>query len=284
MIRRWLSTGGRGGVVLGVALVELALAWLLSLAATTPLLAPLARHPRGAFAIYGEGGRALGELLVAQASGLAGTAMTIGVVVLLYAVAWMLLGGMFPVLGASAGVRWHRAAAESLRRTPTLLGLAAMAGVGLGLGGVASFFANDWAAREAARRLDVRAVSLLGLAGWAPALVVAGLVALWHDVARSHAMARGRTAGQAAGSAARQMLREPLATVATGALFGLAGWSYLGLAALLAGPLEWRRSTVAAVALVAARQLAVLGRVHARMKWFVWLGGRLPARTEPAER
>lgn len=277
MIGRWLSTGGRWGAVTGVALVEMALAWLLGLAASLPLTSALARHPRGAFAIDAQGGRLLGELIATQGRALEGTGAVVAVVALAYAAVWMLLGGMFPVLGASAGVRWHRAAAESLRRAPTLLGLAAVAGLGLALSGLAGYVAATSAERAALHRYDVRTVTLLGLAGYGVAAALAALLSVWHDVARVHAMARGKTALQASGAAALQMVREPLATVAVGAWFGLVGWSWVGAAALVAGVLEWRPTAAAVVTLLVARHLAVLGRVHARMKWFVWLGGRLPA-------
>lgn len=283
MTRRWLSTGGRGGVVLGVAAVELSLAWLLAVAATASLTATLARHPMGALALHAQGGRLLGDLVALHASAWEPAAALVGVAVLAHGAAWMLLGGMFPVLGATAGVRWHRAAAESLRRAPTLLGLAAIAGLGYGLAAFGGYVATGWASRAAALRFDVRAVSLLGLAGWALAAALGWLIAVWHDAARAHAMARGRTAMQASGSAALQMAREPLATVAAGAGFGLVAWAYVGAAAGLAGLLEARASHAAVVALVAAQHLAVLGRVHARMKWFVWLGRRVAAARAPGE-
>lgn len=280
MIRRWLSTGGRWGVVVGVALVELALAWLLGLAATAPLAGALSRHPRGAFALDAQGGRLLGELLVTRAHALEGTAAVVGVVVLAYAAAWMLLGGMLPVLGSSVGVRWHRAAAESLRRAPTLLGLAAIAGLGIGLAAVTGYLAAGSAERAALHRFDVRSVSLLGLAGWGVAAALAWVISVWHDVARVHAMARGKTALEASGAAALQMLREPLATVAAGAGFGLVSWAWVAIAALAAGVLEWRSSAAAVVTLLLVRHVAVVGRVHTRMKWFVWLGARPSARRE----
>ncbi len=277
MIRRWISTGGRWGAVMGVALVELALAWLLGLAASSPLLSALSRHPRGAFAVDAQGGRLLGELVATHGNALEGTTAVVAVVALAYAAAWMLLGGMFPVLGASAGVRWHRAAAESLRRAPTLLGLAAIMVLGLVIAGAAGWVAATSAGRAALHRYDVRAVTLLGLAGWGVMALLAALLTVWHDVARVHAMARGKTALQASGAAALQMVREPLSTVAMGAWFGLVGWSWVGAAALVAGVLEWRSGLAAVVTLLVVRQLTVIGRVHARMKWFVWLGGRLPA-------
>lgn len=274
MIRRWISTGGRWGVVAIVALVELALAWLLGLAATAPLTGALSRHPRGAFALGAEGGRLLGELLVTRAQALQGTGAVVAVVVLAYAAAWVLLGGMFPVVGASAGVRWHRAAAESLRRAPTLLGLAAIAGLGFVLSAVAGYLAWGSAERAAAHRFDARAISLLGLAGWGVAAALGWLISVWHDVARVHAMARGKGALEASGAAASQMLREPLSTVAAGAGFGLVSWAWVAVAALAAGVLEWRASVAAVAVLLVVRHVAVLARVHARMKWFVWLGAR----------
>ncbi len=277
MIGRWLSTGGRWGAVVGVTLVEVALAWLLGLAASLPLTSALSHHPRGAFAIDAQGGRLLGELIATQGRALEGAGAVVVVVVLAYAAVWTLLGGMFPVLGASAGVRWHRAAAESLRRAPTLLGLGAIMVLGLALSGVAGYAAATSAGRAALHRYDVRSVTLLGLVGYGVVALLAALLSVWHDVARVYAMARGKTALQASGAAALQMVREPLATVAAGGLFGLLGWSWVGAAALVAGVLEWRSAPAAVLTLLVVRHLAVLGRVHARMKWFVWLGGRLPA-------
>ncbi|MDO9018798.1 MAG: hypothetical protein Q7V43_17895 [Myxococcales bacterium] len=284
MIRRWLSTGGRGGVVWGVAVIELGLAWLLALAATASLTGTLARHPLGAIGLHAQGGRLLGELVALHAHAWEPMAGLLGVVIVAHAGAWMLLGGMFPVLGATTGVRWHRAAAESLRRAPTLLGLAAIAGLGYALAGFAGYAAAGWAGREAAHRLDVRAITALGGTGWLLGGALAWAIGLWHDVARAHAMSRGRSAMQASGSAALQMAREPLATVAAGAGFGLVTWAYVGAAAALAGLLDARSSRPGVVAaLLVAQHLVVLGRVHTRMKWFVWLGGRVTAARARAE-
>jgi hypothetical protein len=284
VIRRWLSTGGRAGVVWGVAAIELGLAWLLALAATASLTGTLSRHPQGSIALHAQGGRLLGELIALHAHAWEPTAGLLGVVLLVHAGAWMLLGGMFPVLGATTGVRWHRAAAESLRRAPTLLGLAAIAGLGYALAAFAGYAAAGWATREAAHRLDVRAITALGGTGWLLGGALAWGIGLWHDVARAQAMARGRSAMQASGSAALQMAREPLATVAAGAGFGLVAWAYVAAAAGLAGLLDARASRAGVVAaLLVTQHLVVLGRVHARMKWFVWLGGRVTAAKARAE-
>lgn len=277
MIRRWLSTGGRTGVVLGVAAIELGLAWLLGLGATASIASTLSRHPLGFAAVYSQGGRLLGDLLTLHARAWEPTAALLAVALLAWALAWMLLGGMFPVLASNAGVRWHRAAAESLRRAPTLLGLAAIAGLGYALAAFAGYAAAGWGERAAAVRFDVRSVTLLGLVGYGLGAALAGLITVWHDAARAHAMARGKAAMQASGAAAFQMVREPLSTVAAGARYGLVAWSYVGAAALLAGLLQSRSSLAAVATLLVAQHLAVLGRVHARMKWFVWLGARVAA-------
>lgn len=279
MIRAWLSTGGRTGLVLGVTAIELSLAWLLGLAATSALSTTLSRHPLGFVALRSQGGRLLGDLIALHSQAWEPTAALLGVAVLAHSIAWMLLGGMFPVAGATVGVRWHRAAAESLRRAPTLLGLAAIAGLGYALAGFAGYAATGWATRAAALRLDVRAISLLPLTGWGLAGALAWFIGVWHDAARAHAMARGRSAMQASGAAAFQMIREPLSTVAAGAAFALVAWAYVGAAWALGGLLESRSSRVSVVVvLVAAQHLVVLGRVHARMKWFIWLGRRGAAR------
>ena len=277
MIHRWLSTGGRSGVVWAVALLELALAWLLAFAATVSVAGTLARHPLGYAALHAQGGRLLGDLLALHATGWQPTAWLLGVAVVAWAAAWLLLGGVFPVIASSATVRWHRAAAESLRRAPTLLGLAAFAGLGYGLAGFAGYVATGWGERAAAVRFDVRAITALGLVGWALAGALAGLIGVWHDAARTHALARGRTAMQASGAAAFQMVREPLATVAAGVGYGLVAWSYVGAAALLAGLLDARGARWAVVTVATAQHLVVLGRVHARMKWFTWLASRAAA-------
>ncbi|MDB4931478.1 MAG: hypothetical protein JWM10_3962, partial [Myxococcaceae bacterium] len=105
---------------------------------------------------------------------------------------------------------------------------------------------------------------------------LAGLITVWHDAARAQAMARAKTALQASGAAAAQMAREPIATVAAGAGFGLAGWAYVGAAWLVAGLLDARGGQGWALAtVIAAQHIAVVGRVHARMKWFTWLGRRV---------
>lgn len=283
MILRWLSTGGRSGVVLGVAAIELCLAWLLGVASTASIASTLARHPLGFAAPFSQGGRLLGDLLTLHARAWEPIVGLLAVALLAWAMAWLLLGGMFPVLASNAGVRWHRAAAESLRRAPTLIGLAAIAGLGYALSAFAGYAATGWGERAAAARYDVRAVTLLGLAGYGLGAVLAGLITVWHDAARMHAMAKGRSAMQASGVAAFQMVREPLSTVAAGAGYGLLAWSYVGAAALLAGLLESRNSVAAVATLMAAQHLAVLGRVHARMKWFVWLGARVSAVRSAAE-
>jgi hypothetical protein len=275
-MRAWLSTGGRAGVVWAVTIVELALAWALAFAATHAIGGGVARHPLGAMAVRSQGGLLLGELLTGAGRASASVAAVVGVAALLYAAGWMLLGGVFPVVGANAGVRWHRAAAESVRRAPTLLGLAGIAGLGYGLAGFAGYAASAWGERTAATRFDARAVTALGVAGWALAAALAGLITVWHDASRAQAMARAKTALQASGAAAAQMVREPLATVAAGAGFGLVSWAYVGVAALAAGLLDARSGQGWALGVVIAVQhAAVLGRVHARMKWFTWLGRRV---------
>ena len=277
MIRAWLSTGGRSGVVLGIAAIEMALAWLLGLAATAGLIRTLAHSPVGYQALHLAGGRWLGDLLALHAHAWEPTAALLAVALVAWAAAWLLLGGMLPVLGATAGVRLHRAAAESLRRAPTLLGLAAIAGLGFALAAFAGYAATGWGERAAALRFDVRAITLLGWVGWPVGGALAWLIGVWHDVARAHAMARGKTALQASGAAAFQMVRNPVATMATAAGFGLVAWAYVGAAAALSGLLDARTSVAAVVTLAVVQHLVVLGRVHARMKWFAWLGGRIAA-------
>jgi len=280
---RWISTGGRTGVVLGVAAIEVGLAWLLGLASTASVAETLSEHPLGFAALYAQGGRLLGELITLNGQAWAPIGVLLAVALLAWAAVWMLLGGMFPVLGSTSGVRWHRAAAESLRRAPTLLGLAAIAGMGYALAAFAGYAATGWGARTALTRFDVRTITLLGLVGWMLGGALAGLVTVWHDTARAHAMARGKAAMQSSGAAALQMAREPLSTVAAGAGYGLVAWSYLGLAWVLSGLLEGKTSTAALATLLAAQHLAVLGRVHARMKWFVWLGQRVSLAKARAE-
>jgi len=280
---RWISTGGRTGVVLGVAAIELGFAWLLGLASSASITETLSEHPLGAAAVHSQGGRLLGELIALGARAWAPVGALLAVAVLAWAVVWMLLGGMFPVLGSTSGVRWHRAAAESLRRAPTLLGLAAIAGAGYALAGFAGYVATDWGARTASTRFDVRAVTLLGVAGWILGGALAGLITVWHDTARAHAMSRGKAAMQSSGAAALQMAREPLSTVAAGAGYGLVAWAWLGAAWALSSLLDGRPSTAAVVTLMAAQHIAVLGRVHARMKWFVWLGQRVSLAKARAE-
>ncbi|MBP6833562.1 MAG: hypothetical protein KA978_22435 [Deltaproteobacteria bacterium] len=280
---RWISTGGRTGVVLGVAAIELGLAWLLGLASTASITETLSEHPLGFAALHAQGGRLLGDVIALNAQAWAPIGVLLAVAVLAWAVVWMLLGGMFPVLGSTAGVRWHRAAAESLRRAPTLLGLASIAGAGYALAAFAGYVATGWGARTALTRFDVRVVTLLGLVGWILGGALAGLITVWHDTARAHAMARGKTAMQSSGAAALQMAREPLSTVAAGVGYGLVAWSYLGAAWAISGLLDGKTSTAALVTVMAAQHLAVLGRVHARMKWFVWLGQRVSLAKARAE-
>ena len=64
---------------------------------------------------------------------------------------------------------------------------------------------------------------------------------------------------------------------------GYDGHDPTGAAWALSGLLEGKTSTAALVTLMAAQHLAVLGRVHARMKWFVWLGQRVSLAKARAE-
>ena len=65
--------------------------------------------------------------------------------------------------------------------------------------------------------------------------------------------------------------------------YGLVAWSYLGAAWAISGLLDGNTSTAALVTVMAAQHLAVLGRVHARMKWGVWLGQRVSLAKARAE-
>ncbi len=260
-------------MVVGIAVAELLLAWCLGAALCWDFAPSFAAHPRGAFAIFDDGGRFAGELL---ARPLGSSGLLVGVVLAVHGVAWALLAGALPVLAANPSVRAHRAAAESLRRAPSVLTLAAMHAVLLGVAALAASSVASWASTVATTSPSSPVSTLHHLAGPFLGLGLAVAIGAWHDVSVMHAMARGRSAVSAASSALAQMLVHPLETVGAGLAFRAAGWVMPGVAFVAAGLFERRASAAPLLALAAVQHLAVLGRVHARTKWMLWLAARLP--------
>lgn len=275
---------GRVGAVAALVAVHAALAWALAAAASLPALAPLARHPRGAWALYAEGGRLALDLARENRAALAATVLFVALALGLHALAWLFLGGLLPALFVTPqGPALHRAASYSLRRAPTLLALALAAGVGYGLAGLAAVFGSEYGERRALLLADERAGDLQQVWALLPALVLWFLVSAWHDVARVQAVGEGAGAGPAAVGATGRLLREPLKTL--GAAAGYQALAALGpLAALGAAALWGGRPGAALGALVLAQQLALAWRTICRALWFAhlarpWREGARPQRS-----
>ena len=258
--------------MLALAAVQIALAWLLAAVVVLPFTAPLARHPDGGRALYAEGGRILLDLARERGSTLGASLWAVGLVAALYAVQWFFLGALLPALGVTdEPPTLYKAAAYSLRRAPTLLALALMALGGYALAGATAWFAWTHADAHAATMPDARGADLLLVRSLLPALLVAGLVTVWHDVARVCAVGDGSGAPRAFAAAWSRMLREPVRTLG-GALWFAALGALGGLVAYGAARL-WgaQGATGAAVALALVEQSALVWRFVCRAMWFFHL-------------
>lgn len=272
---------GRIGATVAIHAAGMALAWALAAVLTLPVLAPLARHPDGARALLGEGGRVALDVFRAQSSGAAVALGAAALALALWAAAWLALGGTLPALGAvEPAPALHRAASYSLRRAPTLAGLALVALTGYAFAAAACWLGSGPLVLALLRGEPPFTVAPRDLVGVAAGALVAALVTAWHDVARVVAIGRGSGTLGATGAALAWMLREPGATLGAAAIHAAAG--ALGVAAAYGAGLAWGGGGArAAVALVATQQLALAWRAAWRARWFFHLGARFRARSAP---
>lgn len=275
---------GRRGATIALYAAQSALPWGLAVVLTLPVLAPLARHPDGASALYTEGGRVLGDVLRAQSSGVEVGLWVLALVAALWWAAWVVLGATLPVLGAvEPAPSLHRAMSYSLRRAPTLVALSLLALVGYALAAVACGLASSRVLHTFLRGETPATIAPRDLLGLAAGGFVAALVTVWHDAARVVTVGRGAGAGSAAGAAVAWIAQEPAATLGAALTHAVAG--YAGVAAAYGASLVWGGSTAPAaiVALVVTEQLALAWRFGWRARWFFHLGARFRARALPPE-
>lgn len=273
---------GRKTAIAALCFAQLTLAWITSAAVTLPALAPLRRHPDGAFALYTDGGRILFEVLSQSHTTLTLGAATLGLVTVLYGFVWLLLGAMIPVLAVvEPAPPLYRAASYSLRRFPSLLGLATLALLGYALAGAAGAFAWGHLSHQAERMVDARAGDLLQLRAAVPALAIAALVSVWHDVARTWAVGSGQGVWSSTIDALATLVMAPIQTLARAA-----GYALLGALAVV---VAWGASRIfggrdggALIALIVTQQLALVWRFGCRARWLLHLGALYRKRTSPS--
>lgn len=254
-------------------LAQSGLAWALA-AITVPVAArPLADRPEGPWALYREGGRLAMDLLGSHGSALQTALGAYLVATAVVFVASVVLGGFVPKMGATeVAPTVHEALVDAVKKIPTVLALAGLAGAGYVAALALGWYSVAYVQRGGDPMLDIARRDMRALTAALPAVVMAGAVMCWHDIAKAVAMREGRPALTAALEALGAMGRRPLRTVGAWGLWGALGW--VGpLVAWLAGQrLGWRASMEAAVTLTAVQQLALGWRVHCRMKTFVALG------------
>ncbi len=280
---------GRVGATVALHAAGMTLAWALAAALTLPVLAPLARHPDGAFALDAEGGRVLLDVLRAQASGATVAAAAAGLALLAWWAAWIVLGGTLPALAAAEPAPpLHRAASLSLARAPTLLGLALVALTGYLLAAAAAVLGSGPLLAALAKGEAPPTVSPRELVGVFAAVLIAAVVTVWHDVARAVAAARGAGVPGASAGAVGWIVRAPGATLGMAAVHAAVG--ALGPLAAYGAGFVWggRSARAAVVALAVTQQLALAWRFAWRARWFYRLGAGLReggprASTDPPE-
>ncbi len=262
---------------------QLALVWIAATAVTLPVLAPLHRHPDGPFALFSDGGRVLFEMASTERISLLVAGASLALLSLLVAAIWMLLGGVIPVLAVvEPAPPLHRAASYSLRRMPTLFGLAVLALSGYALAGAAAGFAWVHLSHTADRLVDARAADLLRARAMVPAALIAALVTVWHDVARTWAVGAGRGVRGSTVDALAVMVTAPLKTLGRAALYALLGSLSVALAFVASHALGGRDGA-ALYALIAIQQSALAWRFGCRARWLMHLGALYRERTAPAE-
>jgi hypothetical protein len=275
---------GRRAATLALYAAQSVLPWGLAAVLTLPVLSPLARHPDGAFALYTEGGRVLGDVLRAQSSGVSVALGVAALVGALWWAAWVVLGATLPVLGVvEPAPSLHRAMSYSLRRAPTLVALSLLALLGYGVAAVACGLASPGPLHALVRGETPATIAPRDLHGLAAGGVGGALVTVWHDAARVVAVGRGAGAGSAAVAAVAWIAREPGATLGAALMHAVAG--YAGVALAYGASLVWggHSASAAVLALVATEQVALAWRFGWRARWFFHLGARFRERARPSE-
>lgn len=280
------SSPFRGRIAATTALfaMQQCVAWSVAGAVTFPLLAPLARHPDGFWALYSQGGRVLGDFVRASTAGLTVAGGALALVAALWTFAWFALGATLPVLGVvEPAPSLHKAMSYSLRRLPTLAGLAALALGGYAVLGVAGFFAWSHGHAAGLRAHDLPAAERGGIVWVLPAVALAALVTAWHDVARVVAAGRGSGVLGSASEAVMWIARSPVRTLATGFVYALAGLCGPLMAYVLSRFVGGRDAVGAVVVLTLAQQCALAWRFGWRARWFYRLGEDFRWREASAE-
>ncbi len=263
---------GRWTAVGVVALTEATVAFAFGTVAAFPWVVVLRKQPEGVRALRSVGGRFVLDVLERHATGITAGALAALAGVGLWSVTWLLLGGVFPVLFATdEAPPLHRAMSLSVRRAPTLMALAALAVVAYAITGVIGALGWAHATHKALLLADPRAGDLRRLSSLIPAVLLAILVSVWHDVARTQAMASGVGSMAATAGALRRILRTPVQTLGRAAGYTLLGAVGVLIAAGVSYGLGGRGQTVALVAIVVVQQASVAWRLVCRALWFAWL-------------
>lgn len=240
-----------------------------------PLRETLSRHPDGAAALWADDGRYLFDVLHKHSDLGAVSLDGFASLMVVFALGWCLFGGVLPALAIGARPpSVFRAAAESLRRAPTLIALATVTGLAFVLATALAWQSWRWALDPSTAAASGNAAHARALASMIPAAVLVFAVSIWHDTARSIAISQNITAHRAALAAGLSLLRRPLSTAATALGFSLVGWSFVALPIAMAAVLEPAVSTAAVWVLVVVRLAALTAKLHARMRWFRWLNQR----------
>jgi len=257
--------------------------WALAVVSTTPWLAPLAQHPDGSFALYGEGGRVLADVFRMQ-SGVVHVGLgALALALVLWALGWLSLGGTLPSLGVvEPAPALHHAMSYSLRRVPTLFGLALLALTGYVLAGVACWLGSASFLSAVARERPPFVLAPRDLVGLAVGMLLAALVTVWHDVARVVAVGRGAGTLGAAGGALRWIVCEPLETLGVAVTHAMVGWGGIALAYGASFGRGGHPTRAAVLALTVTQQFALAWRFAWRARWFYHLGRRFRERSEPS--
>jgi hypothetical protein len=276
---------GRFVSVFVLLMLQLGVAWSTATVVTVPLLAPLRRHPDGYRALLSHGGRVALEVLTQQYNALTMATALVALVVLVYAGLWFVMGGTLPVLATVQPTPpLHRAVAYSVRRLPTFLGLGALSLCGYALAAGSGAMVWSQLHKHTATWMDPRAQFTYEARSLVVVVVFAALVTAWHDLARVCAVATGRGVLSSAGAGMRWMLRSPVRTLGTGALYACISMIAV-LIAMMASRFWGSSAHVAAtVALVVTQQLALVWRFVWRARWFFFLGSMLREnQTSPEE-
>jgi hypothetical protein len=276
---------GRAVSVFVLLMFQLGVAWSTATVVTVPLLRPLQKHPDGYRALLSHGGRVALEMFTQQYDALTMAAALVVLVVLVYAGLWFVMGGTLPVLATVQPTPpLHRAAAYSVRRLPTFLGLGSLSLCGYALAAGAGALAWSQLHKHTAAWMDAKAQFMYEARALVPVVVIAVLVTALHDLARVCAVATGRGALSSTGDALRWMLRSPVRTLGTGFLYACISMTAAVIAVIASRFWGSSANVMATVALVMTQQLALAWRFVWRARWFFFLGAMLREnQTSPVE-